>query len=315
MKKKDKKDSIRFWNEHAEVWQEKAYDKKGEYLNFPVSQQRQDITAQKIEEMADNKNVSIIDFGCADGELVRALLKKGFINAKGMDNSTKMIETAKKMLKEEMPDIEPDKIFFVGDADNFDKREKFDFVVAMGLIEYLIDIDKFFQNLKSILKPGGFALVESRNKFFNLFSANELTFQSSLSELAEELKDAKRFSPVVSEQETEKAIKNAFISVAKNLEKPAKKSERNEMKIFNKFPFQLPQFTPKEIESFSQKQGLKLEHVIYYHFHPFLPKFENEFPVIFNKIALQMQPLGYTILGATVCSSFIALIKKYENNK
>ena len=90
---------------------------------------------------------------------------------------------------------------------------------------------------------------------------------------------------------------------------------RKEAKISDKFPFQLPQFTPGQIESFSSKQGLKLEYVIYYHFHPFLPKFEKDFPVIFNRIALNMQPLGYTVLGATACSSFIALIKNYGNKK
>lgn len=313
MKKEDKKDSIKFWDEHAKVWQKKAYDKKGEYLNFPVSQQRQDITIKKIEELAVNRNVSIVDFGCADGELVRALLKKGFINVKGIDNSEKMIETAKKMLKEEMMGIDPDKIFFVGDADNFDKTEKFDFITAMGLIEYLLDIDQFFKNVKEILKPQGIALIESRNKFFNLSSANEFTCQSPLKELVEELKDAKRFSPINKDAEVEKVIKDTFITVGEDLKKFEDKNKKKEDETFGKFPFHLPQFTPKEMESFSLKQGLKMEYVIYYHFHPFLPKFEKDFPIIFNKIALNMQPLGCTILGATNCSSFIALIKNYES--
>lgn len=310
MKQENKKDSIKYWDKYANAWQMMAYDKNKEYLNFPTSQQRQDITIQAIEKLAKNKNVSIIDFGCADGELVKALFKKGFTNVKGIDNSKKMIEAAKKILGKEIPGINPDKVFFIDDADRFNKAETFDFVTAMGLIEYLLDIDAFFTKLNRILKPGGCAFIESRNKLFNLFSANQYTYQSLTKELIEELEDVKRFSPVNNQQQIEEIISKTFISIGKNLKEIKTENKGKKTKKFDKFPFQLSQFTPKEIEALSKKHELKLEHLVYYHFHPFLPKFEKDFPVIFNRIAFLMQPLGYTPLGATTCSAFIALIKK-----
>jgi hypothetical protein len=89
------------------------------------------------------------------------------------------------------------------------------------------------------------------------------------------------------------------------------KARRNHKQMnFEKYPFSLPQYTPHEIESLCKKHGLKLKYAIYYHPHPFPPKFENLFTQTYNKMAWLFEPLGYTPLGATICSSFIAVIKK-----
>lgn len=286
---KDKKKSIRFWDKNADSWQERAYGK----AYFPISSERQNITVNMVLELAKNKRASIIDFGCADGELVRALVKKGFTNVIGIDNSKEMIRLAERKGKGK---------FFVADADNFNTEEKFDFVLAMGLIEYVLDIDKFFKSVKRILKPGGYAIIESRNKLFNLFSANKYTCQSDMGELVKELDSVKRFSPIINQKEIDRIIQRSFVPITL-------KGKRNKKK-FGQYPFDLPQFTPQDIEIFSRRQGLKMKHVVYCHYHPFIPRYESQFPVIFNQIALSMRELGYTPLGATSCSSFIALIKK-----
>lgn len=306
MKKEFKKDSIKYWNKHARVWEKMAYDKEKKYSRFPISQQRQDIVINEIEKLINTKKVSIVDLGCANGELVRSLLRKGFINVKGIDNSKNMIEVAKK----ETLNINPNKIFFVDDIDNLNENETFDFVTAMGLIEYLSDIDNFFMKLHNMLNQGGYAFIESRNKLFNLFSANEYTLESPIRELIDELKDIKRFSPINDKKELENTIIKTFISIGRNLKNIELDNDVKETNKFDKFPFELPQFTPKEIETACKKHNLTLEHVIYYHPHPFLPKIEKNLPVIFNRIAFLMQPLGYTPLGATICSAFIAVIKK-----
>ncbi len=310
MKKEDKIDSIRFWDDHAQLWEEKAYDKRKTYLRFPTSQKRQEITIQNIEKLALNKKVSIIDIGCANGELVRTLLRKEFTNAKGIDNSKNMINTAKKELIKELPHLDPDNIFSVSDADNFNVEKPVDFITAMGLIEYLIDIDGFFNKLYNILKPGGYVFIESRNKLFNLFSANEFTQESKIKELVKELKDIEKFSPIRDENEIEEIIRKTFISIGKSLENVEEKKEEKETTKFKKYPFKLPQYTPNEIEAFCKKSGLRLKNIIYYHPHPFIPKFENKIPKTFNRIALLMQLLGYTPLGATICSSFVSVIEK-----
>lgn len=310
MREENKKNSIKYWDEHAKSWGKRAYDKGEKYLDFPTSQQRQDITINEIEKLANTKKTSIIDLGCASGGLVRTLLKKGFINVKGIDNSKKMTEVAKKILKKEIPHIDPNKIFFVDDVDYLNENETFDFVTAMGLIEYLLDIDAFFIKLYDILNRGGYAFIESRNELFNLFSANKYTCESPLRELVGELEDIKSFSPINNEKEVKNIITKTFISIGKNLENIELSREDKEIEKFDKFPFELPQFTPKKIEALCKKHNLRLGYVIYYHPHPFLPKFENNFPTIFNRVAFLMQPIGYTSIGATICSSFISVIER-----
>lgn len=310
MKKENKKDSIKYWDQNARNWPEVFYDREKTYLQFPTSQQRQDITINLLEKLSVSKNASVIDIGCADGELVKTLFKRGFNNVKGIDNSKGMIDTAKERLKKEMPGIAPEKIFFVEDADRLDKSKTFDFITAMGLIAYLMDVEGFFQDLYDILNPGGYAFVESRNKLFNLFSANQRASRASVEDLVEELKDVGRLSPFKEDKQIENIVKKTFISVGETIKRLGLDEEIKKSEKFASFPFALPQFTPKEIEKFCEKHSLKLEYVVYYHIHPFLPKFEDNFPITFNRIALQMQPLGYTPLAATMCSSFIAVIKK-----
>jgi len=83
-------------------------------------------------------------------------------------------------------------------------------------------------------------------------------------------------------------------------------------RLLKEFPTKMirRQHTPEELESVLKKASLKLKYVVYYHCHPYLPRYEKLFPIIFNKIALIMQPLGYTPLGATICSAFVAVIEK-----
>lgn len=309
MIKTDKNNSIKYWNRHAKDWRKMAYDKNKAYLRFPSSGQREEITIKEIGNLARNKNVSIIDLGCGDGELVRNILGKGFRNVRGIDNSERMIAVAKQILKKKMSQIDANRIFSIDDVDSLKRDKTFDFVTGMGIIEYLLDIRAFFLRLTQILKPGGYAFIESKNKLFNLFSANKYTYKSDMMELVRKSDDVKRFSPVRDKKEIEKIAIKTFISIGNNL-KNIKSGGNYKKPEFEKYPFYLPQYSPQEIEALCKKYNLKLKYVIYYHPHPFPPKFEGDFPKTFNRIALSMEPLGYTPLGAVLCSSFIAVIQK-----
>ncbi|MCK5063069.1 MAG: class I SAM-dependent methyltransferase [Candidatus Aenigmarchaeota archaeon] len=310
MEKENKNESISFWSKHAKKWEDMAYNKNNDHLNFPISQQRQDITISEIQNLCQNKNMSIVDFGCADGKLVMGLIKNGYFNVKGIDNSKEMIDVAKNRLEEENPDINVNNIFFNDDVDTYDENNKADVITAMGLIEYLLNIDDFFRKLKNMLNDGGYAFIESRNKLFNLFSANEFTCKSNIAELVEELKDIDRFSPINDKEKIKEIIRNIIVKYGANLEQIKSNEKSEEKEKFEKYPFNLPQYTPKDIEHFCKNNGLKLKYVIYYHPHPFRPVLEHCIPQLFNSLALHMEPLGYTPIGSTICSSFIAVIQK-----
>lgn len=309
MKKKDKKYSIAYWNRHASDWEKMAYNKEKKYLRFPSSEQRENITVKEIKKIASGKNVSIMDLGCANGELVRHLLRDGFKNVRGVDNSAKMIALAKQFLKKEMPVLDANGIFSVYDVDSLKENESFDMITGMGIIEYLLDLNSFFSKVSQGLKKGGYAFIESRNKLFNLSSANRYTEESDIGTLVKSVRDSARFSPIQDKKAIEKIVLRTFVSIGGQLKTviPQKSKKR---KKFESYPFSLPQYTPQEIEAWCKKHSLKVKYVIYYHPHPFPPEFSQKFPQIFNRIALEMEPLGYTPIGATLCSSFIAVIEK-----
>jgi len=87
---------------------------------------------------------------------------------------------------------------------------------------------------------------------------------------------------------------------------------RNKRKKVTPFPEQMVrrQHTPKELENILNKVGLQLKYVIYYHAHPFTPRFKETMPQLFNHLGFLMQPLGYTSIGSNICSSFVAVVQK-----
>lgn len=314
MKEKYKNKSIKFWDKHSELWEKMVYDKENMFLRFPTSGQREDITLREILNRTKSKSVSILDIGCANGELVRKFIKKGFKNIKGIDNSNEMIKKAKEELQNDFPNKDPDSVFFYCDVDKgFDNYEKFDFITALGLVEYVIDRERFFRNVSELLNETGIAFIESRNKLFNLFSANKYTTNSDLEKLISELEEISKFSPVNKNEEIAKIVAETYINIGRELKSfDYEKKYENYNQVDDKFPFELPQMSPGEIASICERNGLKLDNIIYYHPHPFIPRYESNLKRLFNKMALLMEPLGYTPLGATICSSYVAIISREE---
>ena len=71
-----------------------AYSDKRNYTLFPSSEIR---NFEIIDFLRDkNKKSKILDIGCADGKLMEDLIKLGFKNLSGIDNSENMISMQKK---------------------------------------------------------------------------------------------------------------------------------------------------------------------------------------------------------------------------
>ena len=82
-----------------------------------------------IELIDADKSSSVLDLGCGNGALTKALQEKGYL-VKGMDSSNDLLETA----KEEYPNIE----FLYGDATNFTLPEPVDVVFSKSVAYSLI---------------------------------------------------------------------------------------------------------------------------------------------------------------------------------
>jgi 2-polyprenyl-3-methyl-5-hydroxy-6-metoxy-1,4-benzoquinol methylase len=299
-----------FFNEVSKEWFERTYDPRGNYLKFPVNKIRKDVALKETELLKIKKGAKSLDIGCGTGQMVLDLLANGF-QAYGVDIASKMIDEANNNLKKINSNLVKD-VFETKDLTEISREKKYDLITALGLLEYLDTDRELFSVLKNIVKKDGYALVECRNKLFNLFTGNKYTSEiiknKKFSNLLKDFLESEKFSPTKILEAT-----NIIDSVYSNIPKfLARFKIENNSTSYSKFPSKMVrrQHTPKECELSAKKYGFDLKYVVYYHLHPFPPAYENKFPQIYNKISELMTPLGRTYLGASLGSAFIAVLKK-----
>ncbi len=314
---KQKKLTKYFFNKVSKEWTERTYDPSGNFLKFPSNKVRMETALREITNLKINGK--FLDIGCGTGQLVVELLKKNN-EVLGIDIAEKMIGNSKENLAKANLKLDAETIFKVMDLANLPKNTKnfsFDGATALGLLEYLETDSELFTVLKKALKKGGYALVECRNKFFNLFSMNKYTSQLAISgelpELMEKFSEVWKYSPwpyaklPLIQKDISKGIFEFINSSLSN-----KKWFAAQPPAFSNYPQKMVrrQHTPQELEVAAGKFGFALEYVVYWHAHPYPPVLEKNFPAFYNKVSFLMAPLGYTPLGAWMCSSFIAVLRK-----
>jgi 2-polyprenyl-3-methyl-5-hydroxy-6-metoxy-1,4-benzoquinol methylase len=309
MEEQYKSRSIDFWNNHADKWEGMVYDKYKKYLRFPTSGQREEIAIREVKSKVNN-SASIIDIGCANGELIRSLFSEGYENVTGLDNAKNMISLSRETMLKQNPLADVEKIFIHGDIDTLEVELKYDVVTALGIVEYALDANDFFRQMRKIMNKSGTLILESRNKLFNVYSGNKYTVEADLTSLMKGLESSRNLSPINDDKEVSDLIADTFVKIGNEL-KDIKIGEDSKgfKQSKDKFPHPLPQYTPMEISEYCNNNNLVLKNIIYYHPHPFPPGFESSYAEIFNRIAVNMQPLGYTPVGASICSSFVAIIE------
>lgn len=299
----NKKKSLKFWNDNAQNWSKMAYSDKKNYTLFPSSEIRNFEIANYLKDK--NKKSKILDIGCADGKLMEDFINLGFQDLSGIDNSENMISIAKKKLKKNNLNLN----FYTQDVEKIKLKDKYNIITAIGLIEYLNNINKFSIKIDSLLKKNGILIIESRNKLFNLYSSNRYT-------LNDKKKLDKYFEEVTNfEKEFKtKELEQITINVIKKINEYSKIHKKTNHKIIQKkvaqIPLTLPQYTPKEIDKIFLKKNYRKIKNIFYHAHLFPPNFSKYMPQLFNKIGVIMQPYGHTSLGPLICSSFLSIYKK-----
>lgn len=314
---KQKKLTKYFFNKVSKEWWVRTYDPSGNFLKFPSNKVRMETA---LKEIADLKiKGRLLDIGCGTGQLTIELLRR-HNQVLGIDIAEKMVENSKDNLAKEKLKYDPDSVFKTMDLADLPRRERqasFDAAAALGLLEYLETDAELFLVLGKVLKKGGYALVECRNKFFNLFSVNKYTSRlaqsGELPDLIEKFSEAGKYSPLTYaklpaiQKEVSKNVADFLSANLKN-----KKWFETRPPAFSNYPQKMVrrQHIPQELEASAKKFGFELDHIVYWHAHLYPPSLENNFPAFYNKISFLMAPLGYTPLGAWMCSSFIAVLRK-----
>ena len=98
-------------------------------------------TANLINNTLKNKDLRIIDIGCANGGLLEELKRLGYENVFGIDPSIKCVENVlKKNIKCEK-----------GDIFKLPQKEKFDCVILSHVLEHIRNLAEIIIEIKKIL--------------------------------------------------------------------------------------------------------------------------------------------------------------------
>lgn len=139
----------------------RAYDKIGSdydnwYWNGAAKKLRADLTRKVLETLRKELTgrPRVLDLCCGTGHLVKGLSEIG--NYTGMDFSKSMVRHCSVTY--------PNKKFFLGDAEKLPfKENSFDAVVCFWSFHHLVYPEKTLDEIKRVLRPGGFVLIATFN--------------------------------------------------------------------------------------------------------------------------------------------------------
>ncbi len=127
----------------------------------------------------------IIEIGVGERTPLCALAAMG-AEVWGFDLSERMLEQARARFKSH--GLDPEHLFVVDITDPVTYAHvlsggQFDGLVAMGVLPHVENDDTVMRNIAQLIRPGGTAFIEFRNKLFSLFSFNRYTLEFFLDDL------------------------------------------------------------------------------------------------------------------------------------
>lgn len=151
---------IDYYDHSADDYHEANYVTRGSYSPLWF---RQHYIERRIEAENVPRGAKVLDVGCGPGELVLSLAKRGY-DIWAVDISPAMVEKARMLLQANCRQLS-DRIS-VGDVEDLTFEDNFfDVVVAAGVIEYQRDDEKSLLEMKRVVKPGGYIILNVTNKY------------------------------------------------------------------------------------------------------------------------------------------------------
>lgn len=151
----------KYYEEEAEDFEKEFYQTESNYSTLRI---RHNHILEMVYILPLPKDTKILDIGCGTGEMLMDLMapKREIY---GIDISFNMIKLAQE--KCDKSKIENCKLSFnIGEIEHlaFDDKS-FDLVICSGVIEYLNDDKASLDELKRVIKPGGYLIINVTNKF------------------------------------------------------------------------------------------------------------------------------------------------------
>ena len=247
----------KFFEEHAKIWYEHAKSESTKSVNV-VKMRNQYV--EKICSKFLKKNAKTLDIACGVGDLVILLLKKDY-DSFGVDFATSMIEQAKSEAKK--LNLPTDR-FFVSSFFEFEPKTRFDLISANGFIEYISQeqLIDFIQRVYNLLEKNGIAIIESRNRLFNVFSFNKYTqAEIELKQINHLLEECILFN--MAKNLKELLNQNFTSKISENLQQHEYTgNEFTSITVDKRY-----QYTPFELIAMLKKYGFEIIDLIPYHIH------------------------------------------------
>ena len=115
-------------------------------------QRRLALIAGIIAPHLPSASVRVLDVGCASGRLLANIRERGFPNVTGLDPSPACAAAAARLYGVDVRTMTLGQIAGTG--------QRFDFVIMVGVLEHLRELDSAFEHLRALLPPGGLLYVE-----------------------------------------------------------------------------------------------------------------------------------------------------------
>lgn len=245
-----------------------------------------------VTRLAQSRVRRVYEVGVGEGTPLATMAKMGFEVA-GCDISESMVERARETFSRH--GLEADRIQW-GDVEDSTTLaaqvgdERFDAVIAAGVMPHVRNDRLFLENAKMFLRPGGKVLIEFRNKLFSLFTFNRYTKEFILDDLLAGVSD--EIKAVVA-RELDRRLATDLPPVRATTAAGAPGYDV----ILSKF------HNPFELEALYASAGFTNFRIHWYHYHPAPPMLEKEIGAAFREQAMRLEHESSNWRGYFLCSA------------
>ncbi len=162
MEIQEQKKRVTTYFDESKGWQGDLYTTEDNYFSRVIVRRKQ-YALQMINSLPDLYIGKALDIGCGSGVYLQEFFKMGF-DCYGLDISEEMIASCGKLLN---IDQNKDRVhLFQGEVEKLPfKDNEFDLVICIGVLGYLLSDEKALAELKRVVKPGGYLLINLTNMY------------------------------------------------------------------------------------------------------------------------------------------------------
>lgn len=265
-----------------------------------------DMVKRLIAELAPQR---LLDAGCGPASMLRHLTAPGRA-LYGFDLTPEMVAEAKRVMAGQGDS--PVRIWEGSALDRHcyaapgEAAEAYDAVLCCGVLPHIPEEADVvcIENMASVLRPGGYAIVEARNELFSLFTLNRYSHQLFLDRLIPV--DALRHDAGGEREGLERALQQVGDMFRNDLP-PIRKGKEDEPgydEVLSRV------HNPLVLREQFQAAGFDQVRLLFYHFHCLPPMVAEHAPELFRRASIGMEADPENWRGLFMASAFFVMARK-----